>query len=183
MKITVEQLQHILDTRDSGVLSHGAHSADDGSYCALEAVSLVRGSLTGNESYFTDDPADLGMPDIRPLNDAPWSSDEARTKAMLPLIAVLSDWSLWPHARKRKFATVVALETVRQIVSELPYIPDVIKEACRSADLKTAADAARAAWAAADAARAAAGAAATAAEADDILNKAISIWLKAASDV
>jgi hypothetical protein len=50
-----------------GVLHSGKH-APDGIACALEVASIARG-LT-----WTDAPRRVGLPDLRPLNDARWSS-------------------------------------------------------------------------------------------------------------
>ena len=94
-KVTVAQLRHILDTYDAGVLYVGAHNPKSGQYCALECKSLADAVARGDADVyanFTDQPQKLGMPDIRPLNDAWWSSEVTRTEAMLPLIAAYSDW-------------------------------------------------------------------------------------------
>ena len=151
MKLTIEQLQYVLDTYDNGVLSTGAHKADEGLYCALECVSLARNNGRKN---FTDNPIAVGMPDIRAINDAYWSSDALRTKTMLPLLAALSDWSTWNTARKVRYVTRISIRTVNLIVAKLPYLSDAIRTQCREADTVAAADAA-----AADAAAAAVAAA------------------------
>ena len=162
LKLTVEELRNVLATYGKGVLSSGGHGPDEGLYCALECVSLARHNGRKN---FTDSRELLGMPDIRPLNDAMWSSDQARTEALLPLIAALSDWSQWSTTRQHKWATIVAVETVRQIISRLTHLPDVVRKQCRqaldagAAEAAMAAAAAAAARAAARAAEAAAGAA------------------------
>ena len=131
MKLTIEELQHILDTYDGGVLSSGAHSADSGQYCALEAVSLAQ-AVNRKDAHvyrsFTDNPTKLGMPDLRPLNDARWSSSEVRTQALLPLIAALSDWAQWSSTRQQQWAKIVSINTVKRVISELPYFPDNIRE-------------------------------------------------------
>ena len=143
MKLTIEQLQHVLDTYDSGVLSTGGHKAEDGLYCALECISLARNRGKDN---FTDNPTVLNMPDVRNLNDGPWSSDVARTQTMLPLLAALSDWSLWSPKRQQQWAKKVSIETVRQVVSRLPHISSCVSLLCKQANtLEGAAGAARAA--------------------------------------
>ena len=159
MKLTVEQLQHVLDTYDNGVLSTGTHKPDDGLYCALECVSLAQGirwrddgtedgilDIPTRRKIFTDNPTALGMPDIRAINDARWSSDALRTATMLPLISVLSDWSQWSSMRQRRWAEIVSIETVKQIISQLPGLPDSVRLQCKQADtLKSARAAANAA--------------------------------------
>src|SRR3990167_876939 len=121
MKLTVDQLQSVLDTYDKGVLSHGAHKAKDGAYCALECISLARHNGRDN---FTDDPIQLGMPDIRPLNDGPWSSDSARTKTLLPLLAALSDWALWSKKRQQVWSEYVCIGTVKHLLSVMPCLTE-----------------------------------------------------------
>src|SRR6266853_4591833 len=74
--MTVEELQRELDTRDDGILRHGSHEPGR-EFCALEFVSQVEGLP------WTDSPSMVGMPDLRPLNDAHWSSNKARTEALL----------------------------------------------------------------------------------------------------
>jgi hypothetical protein len=161
-KLTVAELQHILDTRDKGVLSHGKHKEDEGAYCALEAVSLARSlkCLPSDEWTFTDSPEEVGMPDLRAINDGPWTSNEARTKALLPLLAALSDWSEWGKERQKRWADRVTIRTVNLLIAELPYLPATIaKNCCTATTPARAAEAARAAGAAAGAAGAAAWAA------------------------
>jgi hypothetical protein len=170
--MTREELQAKLDELDDGVLRSGAHPAGGREFCALEFESQVRGR------EWSDAP--ITLPDLRPINDGPWSSDRARTDALLPVMAALWDWSTWDDARRVRWASIVALETVRQIIAELPGLPDEVRVSCRAASdlpsaarasarvLAEAAEAARAAGAADAAARAAwaaAGAAARAARA------------------
>ena len=162
--MTTEDLQAALDRLDQGVLLAGAHAEGD-QFCALEFDSQVRGRA------WSDEPVTL--PDLRPLNDGPWSSNAARTAALLPVMAALWEWGEWTPDRRQRWVTQVVLETVRQIVSALPGVPDAVRETCRTATTleeareaaraagATAAGAAWAAWAAreAAAAEAAAGAA------------------------
>ena len=197
MKLTIAQLQHVLDTYDNGVLSHGSHAPEDGAYCALEAVSLARNNGRDN---FTDDPQTLGMPDLRCLNDARWSSDEVRTKALLPFISALSDWSSWSKARQQRWATLVAVRTVNRVVANLPRVSKELQNLCQKAATlveakeaaykvrdAAAASAAYAAFYAAKAASEAAKAASYASEAaaalsDSVLLTAVDIWLSAVSE-
>ncbi|MEM3169940.1 MAG: hypothetical protein QW838_04130 [Candidatus Nitrosotenuis sp.] len=96
-----------------GALSAGKHAPDEGAACVLEAVSAWLGL------EWTDDPDTLGLPDIRPLNDASWSSAEARTGAMTRLIAAIWDFREWPRARRAHMARRVALRTAREV---LPFL-------------------------------------------------------------
>ena len=195
MPITVAELQRELDTRDKGVLKAGVHTAASGEFCGLEFATVVRGKP------FNDAPGDL--PDLRPLNDGPWSSDQVRTAAVLPVLAALWDWPTWTSARRQAWTRDVVLHTVTEIVSRLPGLDAAVAQACREAtDLKAAEKAAAAAaaeaaaeaeWAAARAARAAVWAAAAAAAraaaeaarsaawaADHVLQTACTIWIAAA---
>ncbi len=166
------ELQRLLSEHDDGILRHGAHE-EGREFCALEFESRVRGRAWSD--------APITLPDLRPLNDARWSSDTARTAALLPVMAALWDWTSWSTERRQAWAERVVIATVNQIISELPSLPDEIRVRCRAATDITAARAAAwasaeaaaraaadaeawaAAWASADAARAAAEAAAWAA--------------------
>ena len=149
--MTTAQLQAELNRLDKGILLSGAHPPGD-QFCALEFSSQVR------QKPWSDAPGDL--PDVRALNDAPWSSAETRTAALLPVMAALWDWRDWSNARQKAWAQKVAVLTVQCIIAELPGLPDAIRIQCREAvtlsEVETAAEvAARAAEAAAGAARAA----------------------------
>ncbi len=150
--MTTERLKQLLHEHDDGLLRRGAHTAGSREFCVLEFDAIVRGR------EWSDKP--ITLPDLRRLNDARWSSDEKRTETMLPLMTALWDWSEWSAERRIAWAGIVALETVRQIVSELPGLSDEIRKQCRECDTiqtaRTAANAANAAnAAAADAAAAA----------------------------
>jgi len=142
---TLEALRAILDERFNGVLYSGTHRPD-GKCCLLEFASQAKGIR------WTDSPVETGYPDLRPLNDAPWSSDEVRTEAMLPLLVSLAWWADADEARRKRFTDAVAFRTIREVLPialraaglELPAVR------CESAkDLAEAADAAAAAYAAA----------------------------------
>jgi hypothetical protein len=155
VKLTVQDIQTYLDTHDDGVLSAGSHQPGDRAYCALECINALRGH------DWTDAPDKAGMPDVRPINDGPWSSSKRRTDAMLPMLAALSDWAAWKQDEQRRWAEHVALRTVRELISELSALPDKVRQPCRQAATLAAAEAA--ATTAANAADAAAHAAADAA--------------------
>ncbi len=144
--MTTEQLQAELDRLDNGLLLKGSHNPDSREFCALEFESQVRGR------EWSDKP--ITLPDLRPLNDARWSTDLARTQALLPAMSTLWDWSTWSKARKQEWASQVTIETVRQIVSELPGLSADLKSRCQT--VVTVEDAANAAYAAAYAAASAA---------------------------
>jgi hypothetical protein len=174
-QMTVETLRAKLQELDNGVLYHGGHKAGTHEFCALEFARAVR------RLSHSDQPTHL--PDLRPLNDGPWSSDEARTEALLPVMAALWDWQAWSPARQRGWAKQVVIETVRQVIGE--QLPAKLHANCCA----VTAMAAVAAWAyvaaAAEAARAAAEAAedtVTAGAADAVLQRACQIWVAAAQE-
>lgn len=177
--MTIESLREILCSRDGCVLKSGSHEESSGDSCALEVVSVARALA------FTDDPATLDMPDLRPLNDASWDSDKQRTEHLLPVI-VECDWSAWSEARRLRFVERLTILTVQQIVAELPGPPDEVRTRCREADdLDKTAQAAQAAWTAqaAEAARAAwAAAEAASSGSSSVLIIACSIWRQAAAE-
>jgi hypothetical protein len=139
------------------------------------------------------------MPDLRPLNDAKWSSDALRTQHCLPVALALWLWSDWSDARQQAFAERLAIATVREILADMLDACGLDSTACRAvttlSEAESAARAARAAAAAAaadaDAARAAyaarAAASARAADAsaraaDATLIKACAIWVRCAAE-
>jgi hypothetical protein len=189
-----ETLQEYIGLRFSGVLRRGKHS-EDGEACIFEAINAYNGL------EWSDNPFSCGMPDIRPINDA-FRSDGIRTKQMLMLYDSYSDWRYWPEDRKVAAAKFIALETIRRIISEVVCFPhdrncresenlgvaaDAAYNAARAARVACAADATCAAARAARAARAAADAdAARAADAvyavdDDLLIRAVDIWVEASN--
>ena len=172
--MTQEELQGWLDREDDGILRSGAHQAGSRQFCALEFDSVVRGR------DWSDTP--ITLPDLRPLNDGPWRSDAARTAALLPVMVALWDWSTWTRARQRQWASSVALETVKQIIADLPGLPNPIRLQCQRATTLAEATAAAGAVGAAAAwwAARAAGAAARAAAAETPLRVACQIWIDAA---
>jgi hypothetical protein len=185
--MTNTTFRDVVRDRFGGVLRHGKHEPD-GQACALEAASVARGLA------WCDEPTHAGLPDLRPLNDGPWSSDAARTAALVPVVEALWDWPAWTRAQRNRWAKRVVIETVRQIVAELPGLTSAVRDQCRAADTLPAAAAAGAAWAAAEAeaaGAAAAGAAWAAAEAareagsaeDPVLQRACRIWIEAAEAV
>jgi hypothetical protein len=151
--------------RFGGKLYLGSHSPN-GKACLHEALNVYQGK------EWSDDTS--GTLDLRRLNDALWSSDDARTAAMVPLGSLVLAWPSWTPKRQQAFAKRVASETIRQIVPvALRAAADVHPDAQHQAALRAAADrcadegtaaAAAAVWAAASAAEWAAASAHSAAE-------------------
>jgi len=192
---TIEELQSILDADFGGVLRACKHSPGDGECCINELVSIYL------DDNWTDNPYKIRCIDLRPLNDAEWSTDELRTEWMLKVYSVWEHSLDWPEDVLLRRVQRLVIETVRQIISQLPNLPDDIREQCRLAttleQAQVAAYAAYAASAAAYPAYAAADAAAYAADAaayaayaasaarvaertDNILVTACRIWIEAA---
>ena len=173
---TIDELQEFLNTHDAGVLLSGGHSPYLGKYCALEAVGQLRGIP------WTDNPLDVGIPDMRCINDACWSSDAARTVAMLPMLAAVSRWATWTPEQKQQWVSCVVIQTVRQILSQTPSLPKSVCTQCQQVatleDAKVAVDAARAlgVWAAIAAAAAVRAAAEMGAAAETAATAAATAW-------
>lgn len=198
-KCTEQDLRTLIVDRFHGQLIRGCGNGRD-TGCILEAASICQGL-----PEVTDDPETLGRPDYRPLNDAPWLTGEQRAEHMIRLHTAFEPWAGWTDEQRRACVSHIAIETVRQIVSALPGLPDAIRTRCRvvgtTAEAAEAAEAARAAaeavravevaeaaeaaaWAAeaASAARAAAEAA-EAARATAVLILAVDIWVAATARV
>ena len=124
MSMTIEALRQGLVEHDKGVLKGGMHKPEDREFCALEFSSIMRGKT------LTDSPGDL--PDLRPLNDAPWPNDTARTAALLPVMVALWDWREWSSKRQAQWAQRVVIDTVRRIISELPGLSDLLRIRCHA---------------------------------------------------
>jgi hypothetical protein len=137
-RLELSTLTTLLHDRFGGVILSGFHQPG-GQCCALELLNVARGNP------WSDDPVRAGVPDIRSLNDAAWP-DSARTAAMLPLLAALSDWTEWGDARRMAWARSVVLRTVRELLPLALLRWPHHAQACREArDLPAAAAAARAA--------------------------------------
>ena len=111
--MTLEELQAALDTLDDGVLRAGAHPAGGREFCALEFESQVRGRK------WSDEP--ITLPDLRPLNDATWPNNEARTKALLPVMVAFWDWSEWSPERRSRWYRRVVFKTTKELIARLPF--------------------------------------------------------------
>lgn len=188
--------QNILEThplavvvreRFGGRLSACAHEPN-GCACVLEAASCVRGV------NWCDDPEAVGLPDMRPINDA-FRDDETRTRCMLPVAIALWDWPQWSDDRRVAWVRAVVLRTVREILpialracgfeqsaaaceraEDLADVAKAVADAVNRANAATAADRAAAAKAvaiAADAVNRAAKAAADAVNRANAATKAV----------
>ena len=168
--MTMHLFEQIVRERFGGRLAWGAHEADSVA-CALEAAHAAMGDP------WSDRPD--RWPDIRPLNDGPWSSDTARTEALVPLLIAYWDWAEWSVARRQRVMDCLVRLTVQQLIAELPGLPAPVVAQCRAAatvqEVKAAAEAAS--RAAAGAAWAGAGAAAV----DRMLRRACALWIEAAT--
>lgn len=98
----------VLKSRFGGLLKHGSHSPD-GEACALEAASVARGNS------WSQNPRSAGLPDLRELNDGPWSSDEARTRAIRQLVKALWTWPRWGEKRRGDWTRRVVLRFNREL--------------------------------------------------------------------
>jgi hypothetical protein len=145
--VTQAKLEAVLASR-GGVVVRGKHADPTGPCCILEAVTLACERPMGDEV--------AELPDLRPLNDGPWTSDAARTAAMVPLAVAFADWGA-DAARQRRFTDALVVRLVQVTIAQLPHLPKAIKAQCEAVTTKGEARAATAA--AAGAARAAAGAA------------------------
>ncbi len=106
--IATHPLIATVESRFGGIITKGSHTPD-GAACLHEALNIARGE------EWSDNPG--GIPDLRSLNDAPWSSDALRTKHMLAVgVAVLWPWPEWSPERRTAFARYTAEHTIRVIV-------------------------------------------------------------------
>jgi hypothetical protein len=93
--------------RFGGKLMKGSH-IPNGRACLHEAISVYQGREWSDDTSNTID--------LRSLNDAPWSSDEARTEAMVPLGSIVLAWPQWTPERRQAWAKVVAEGVIRRIL-------------------------------------------------------------------
>ena len=120
-------LEEFVATHYPGGLTAGYHSPNpDGEACVLEAVSQWL------DLDWTDDPATLRMFDLRPLNDIDVSA-EVRTPAMCRLAELYAGSLDWPVERQQAVVQRIVIGTVREIIAELPGLPEEAAAQCRSA--------------------------------------------------
>jgi len=137
-----ERFREVVNAYFGGRLSAGRHHPGEKA-CALEAVAVARGKA------WTDDPGDVEMPDLRPLNDGPWPSDDARTAALVPVVEALWDWSEWSDTMQQAWHEAVVHRTVFGILADLLRAFGLAGPACACEDVGTFCDARLAARAAA----------------------------------
>ncbi len=192
-KLTLSACRTLLKRRFGGVLKSGRHS-QDGEVCVREFRSFALGLPWSDHP----DGASASPTDriCQELNDAPWSSDQVRAEACLPL-ALLSE-----ETAAAGWTARLALRTIQEIVplalrtaagaKGMPAESKAELErhavACAEmTDLKAASVAAGVASDAAWAARAAAGADSAAAGADsaaawaardDVLRRAVTLLIE-----
>ena len=192
--IDFDKVDAILRSRFGGYIRKGSHS-EDGKGCLIEIANAAIGAA------WSDDPT--LWPDFRSINDA-FSSDEARTRHLWPVLRAYWHWSEWSTERQRQIIERVVILTVQRIIADLPGLPAEVAQRCREATTREAAWAAawaagpagaawaaawaaeraaelaawEAAWEAAWASWAAAGAARVAA-ADSVLERACALWIEA----
>ena len=176
--IEFEQVEQLLQSRFGGRIRKGSHT-EDGAGCLIEIANAAIGAA------WSDDPT--LWPDFRSINDA-FSSDEARTRHLWPVLRAYWHWSEWSTERQRQIIERVIILTVQRIIADLPGLPAEVAQRCREATTRAAAlaaagAAAGAAWAAERAAwaaeRAAELAAARPAAADSVLEVACALWIEA----
>lgn len=141
--VTLETLQAVLDARFGGLLKRGRH-IPDGSVCALELESVVRGCR------WTDSPSEINTLDKRRLNDR-FTSDQARTVAMLPMMVALWDWTAWSVEQQAEWTQRIARRTIREIVP-IALRAAGLEDAAVRCEIEGTSAAAHAAYAAAHAA-------------------------------
>lgn len=177
------------------LLARGSHRDDDPATCPLCVLELAGLARFGR---VTDEPCAVGYPDIRAINDS-YLDDQRRTDALLPWLDALAPWADWSDEQRVRWARIVAMRTVREVLPIALRAIGLDEHADRCAQAEDlAANAAYAARAAAnaayaanvaeaaEAANAAARAARAAADRDarhDVLDLAVRIQIEAAQEV
>ncbi len=194
MEITENLIRKLLDTVDAGLTS-GVGVPEPGKMCVEAAISYALGEPHSDGPSCVEPAVRAGK--IR-LNDATWSSNEARAKGLRRVaIAQLGSKGVVDGNR---YTTILAEKTIRVIVpialramsSRVPTHADALEAAAVRCEQEGSLDAARAGRAAADAANAcaaayaanacaAAYAAAYAADAADAANACAAAYAAAAA--
>jgi len=134
MKI-IEQLKAKLDSEFGGALKSGKHKMEDGACCALELACAVRECAPDSLS---DNPAQVGLPDFRGINDSVfWASDASRTESMLPMIAAYWNWRYWSEEKKIKALNLIVMCIIQEIYAPIFRQAGMEKEAAAFANAKT----------------------------------------------
>lgn len=175
--VTPKQLAQLRAIFDRGLVAGLKDDADQGRTCIEGAISLVF------EGHLGDKPRCVHEVDRRwaiKINDARWSSPEARAQALFPIALAQIDTAGKDRVKWVERVVVGTIQRVLPIALEACNMQREA-EACRQAtDLESAKAAATAAYATADAATAAAAAAYAAAYAyDAVLREAVAVALDA----
>lgn len=117
--------EHTLRTRFGNVLSADSHASYDMRACAIECAHATVGDA------WSDQPGK--WPDVRPINDDVWQSDEDRTEHMTRLMRAYWHWSEWTPERQEAVVARMIVLTVQRIVSLPTRLPKEIAEKCRGA--------------------------------------------------
>ena len=104
--VTKERLMDVLSRR-GGVLKSGPHGDCESGCCAMECLAIAIGQ-TPNDKPHGDSPRDTWS---RIMNDAAWSTDLARTEAMLPTLLLPEPDDGW--------AARIAEATIRRVLPEI----------------------------------------------------------------
>jgi hypothetical protein len=123
--ITLETLENLLTTHFHGELRVGRHEKNE-ECCALELLSVAQGL------EWTDDPEAVRTFDLRPLNDIP-VNNAVRTQHLLPVVAAYAGSLDWPLDRQQKVVNHLLIETVRQLLSNLPNLTEAVRAQCINA--------------------------------------------------
>lgn len=113
--------RRVLNRIFGGELKNGAHNPD-GQGCFLEVATIARyhyqdaADIEFRARHWSDSPLAAGLPDARAINDAVWSSDAARTRALTPVAIALWDWATWLRERKDRWLWIVAKRTWAEVV-------------------------------------------------------------------
>jgi len=110
-------LENYIQNNKNIILKVGSHKDSSCEQCILELCSAVLGKK------WTDNPRILGLPDLRPLNDAHWTSDKIRTEQMLRVAVAIWPWRESSVEKKISFSRKLAELTIRRV------LPLVLREA------------------------------------------------------
>lgn len=123
----IAEINKVLKERFHGVILRRKHEQATGECCVLELASVLRGLK------WTDNPELVRCFDLRPLNDIK-VPDELRTKYMVKLLEAYDGSLDWPLEKQLQAVEKIVIETVKQIMAELPGLPTEIREQCRRAE-------------------------------------------------
>ena len=162
--------------RHGGVLAVGSHSTQyekkNCPLCINEAYAAYLMEC-GKISQITDNPEELGRPEYRDFNDALWSSREVATPHLVRLCLAFDGWSNLDDNQRLAIASRIYADSLRE-TSFSPHMmppPPVSIEGMMHDAMATAW------WAAEKASRK------NVHFADEVLIRAIDIWVRAAKSI